>query len=322
MEEARKKILYVAGIGRSGSTIIDDIAGQVGGFFSVGEVWDIWNQGCDVPCSCGKPLRDCETWVRIFRAAFGREPADVDFTQPLRLAQRIDRLRHLWWIISREARKIADRRGMFSRYLDITRRLYDAIFSVSGARVLVDSSKNPVHAYLLDLIEVADIYIVHLIRDPRAVAFSWGRPKGKWPPKGLTRTCMEWNANNLVSGWLERSSGRYLRIRYEDFVERPLVTAQRIMDFVGEPQAQLPFVSERSVELRPLHGYGGTPGRYTGRIEIVPDSRWLSDMPLWRKLGVTAMTMPGLLRYRYPINVFGIEPMSDIKLSGSGTGQV
>jgi hypothetical protein len=320
MDEAEKKIIYIAGLGRSGSTIIDDILGQTRGFFSVGEAWDVWNQGCDEPCSCGQALKKCEIWTQIFLRAFGRDPAAVDFGQALRLAQRTDRLRHLWWLINPTARKIADRSGMLSRYLDITKRLYSAMFSVSGARVIVDSSKAPSHAYLLDLIGLADLYIVHLVRDPRAVAFSWSRPKGKWPPKGMVRTCMEWNANNLIPEMLwRRRKGRYLRVVYEDFVEHPRTVMRSILDFAGEPQGELPFVSERVVELRALHGCGGAPGRYTGRLEIISDTKWRSDMPLGRKLSVTAMTTPTLLHYHYPIKLPEIESSLDTKSSRLGS---
>jgi hypothetical protein len=303
MEPRTGKIVYIAGLGRSGSTIIDNILGQADGFFSAGEICDVWNQGCDEPCSCGKALGDCETWTKIFMAAYGREPSAMDFAHPLHLARRIDRLRHLWWLLILARHRIGHPPGILTEYLEITRRLYAAIFSVSGARVIVDSSKAPSHAYLLERLGLADVYIVHLIRDPRAVAFSWAQPKGKWPPKGLLRACMEWNADNLASEYLWGAcKERYLRIAYEEFAERPRTVVQSIVEFAGEKPDTLPFVSESAVELRTLHGYGGAPGRYTGRIDIVPDTKWRAKMLLGRKLGVTALTIAGLLRYGYPLN--------------------
>src|SRR5579871_2348612 len=217
-----RKIIYIAGFGRSGSTIIDDILGQADGFFSAGEACDVWNQGCHEPCSCGKPLKDCAVWIAIFAAAYRCAPAEMDFSHPLQMARRVDRLRHMWWLLTAAGRHLADSSGTLSGYLDITRRLYDAMFSVSGARIIVDSSKAPSHAYLLQQLGIADIYIVHLVRDSRAVAFSWSFPKGKWPPRGLLRSCIEWNANNLLSEWLwSGQPRRYMRVAYEDFTRRP-----------------------------------------------------------------------------------------------------
>jgi hypothetical protein len=317
MERKRGKIIFIAGLGRSGSTIIDNILGQADGFFSAGEARDLWNQGCEEPCSCGKPLKDCDTWVKIFLAAYGREPAGVDFAHALRMSQRLDRLRHLWWLVTSAGRTMADRSGMASEYLEITRRLYTAIFEVSGAKVIVDSSKGPSHAYLLECIGLADLYVVHLTRDPRAVVFSWGHSKGKWPPKGLVRASMAWNANNFASEWLWGGrNGRYMRVNYEDFAEHPRSVMQSILKFAGEAQAELPFISENVVELRTLHGYGGTPGRYTGRIDIAPDAKWRSKMKLRQKLAATAITAPWLLRYGYPLNFLQSEAMQGTKPSG------
>jgi len=40
------KVVYIGGVGRSGSTLIDLLAGQADGFFSVGEIIWIWQRNC------------------------------------------------------------------------------------------------------------------------------------------------------------------------------------------------------------------------------------------------------------------------------------
>ena len=49
------KVLYIAGEGRSGSTILGNILSQIDGFFSVGEMHHIWDRGFieNWRCSCG-----------------------------------------------------------------------------------------------------------------------------------------------------------------------------------------------------------------------------------------------------------------------------
>src|SRR3712207_200886 len=59
----------------------------------------------------------------------------------------------------------------------VLERLYRAIQKVSGAAVIVDSSKRSTYAVLLSLLPFADLRVVHLVRDSRAVAYSWGRIK-------------------------------------------------------------------------------------------------------------------------------------------------
>ena len=71
------KVLYIAGWGRSGSTILDNVLGQVDGFFSAGELMFLWRRGLIEGrlCGCGRPLRDCDVWMHILDRAY---PAGVD----------------------------------------------------------------------------------------------------------------------------------------------------------------------------------------------------------------------------------------------------
>ena len=48
MREKKVKVLFIAGNGRSGSTILDVILGQLEGFFAVGELRRIWGSERDI----------------------------------------------------------------------------------------------------------------------------------------------------------------------------------------------------------------------------------------------------------------------------------
>src|SRR6476469_754930 len=54
-------VLFIAGWGRSGSTLLDRMLGQVPGVFSAGELRDIWDRGVreDRLCGCGQPFHEC-----------------------------------------------------------------------------------------------------------------------------------------------------------------------------------------------------------------------------------------------------------------------
>ncbi|HMB70712.1 MAG TPA: sulfotransferase, partial [bacterium] len=73
MSEGRLKVLYIAGNGRSGSTLLDVILGQIPGFFPVGEVRNVWDYGVveNRPCGCGEAFHDCPFWSRILSGAYG-----------------------------------------------------------------------------------------------------------------------------------------------------------------------------------------------------------------------------------------------------------
>ncbi len=74
------KVLFVGGFGRSGSTILDNVLGQVEGFFSAGEVSYLWDR-CfeqDRLCSCKNAFSQCPLWSRIVARAFpDRETLDT-----------------------------------------------------------------------------------------------------------------------------------------------------------------------------------------------------------------------------------------------------
>src|SRR5947209_19958625 len=69
----RVRVLYVGGCGRSGSTLLDRMLGQVPGVLAIGEVVHIWRRGVgeDQLCGCGKAFTDCEFWSEVGDVAFG-----------------------------------------------------------------------------------------------------------------------------------------------------------------------------------------------------------------------------------------------------------
>ena len=167
--ENKVKVLYIAGNGRSGSTLLDVILGQVPGFFPVGEVRDVWDYGLveNRPCGCGAPVRDCAIWSEIFESQFSGESA-VDPAQVARWRERFAQTKRLLPIFLRREGYVNDQKSGIRAYLDVLERLYHGIADATGARVVVDSSKWPTYAHLLNSIPSIDLYVLHLVRDPRA----------------------------------------------------------------------------------------------------------------------------------------------------------
>src|SRR6185503_18486197 len=54
-------------------------------------------------------------------------------------------------------------------------RLYAAVAEVAGAEVIVDASKWPGQALALQRGADTEICLLHLVRDPRGVAYSWAK---------------------------------------------------------------------------------------------------------------------------------------------------
>jgi len=270
------KVLYIAGWGRSGSTIVDNILGQVDGFFSAGELMFIWRRGLVEGrlCGCGRPVRECDVWTRVLARAY---PGGVDPEEMVRLEAHSARTRHLPLHLAR----VEPGSGQYRRELAA---LYGALQAETGCRVIVDSSKSPSYGRVLAGAPGLDVRVVQLVRDPRAVAYSWVRRKlQRDDPRrlrsmrshGPAASSAYWNVLNESTRLLWPEAGRRLLVRYEDFVTRPQATIDEIVRFAGEPTAELPWTGSSELALEPTHTVSGNPSRFDhGTVALRPDDEW------------------------------------------------
>ena len=154
-----------------------------------------------------------------------------------------------------------------------------------------------------------DHYVLHMVRDPRAVAFSWGRrdkairvAEGTRPmgTRGLLSSVTRWTENGLGASALRRHvpADRWMFLRYEDFAARPRAAVSDILAFLREDGAP-PFVDDATVVLDVNHTVAGNPNRFrVGQVRIRSDDEWSRRMPRHRQLLVTALTWPLQRRFR------------------------
>jgi hypothetical protein len=307
------KVLYVVGLGRSGSTILSNSLGQIGGYFSAGELNFIWRHNVieNRLCGCGRPFRECPIWTRVMDEAFGGMDA-VDPREMMRLQASGTRTRHIPLMLTARGEGVLKER--LEKLLINYRRLYEAIGSVTDSRVIVDSSKEPAHGYAMSLVPGIDFRVLHLIRDPRAAAYSWLKKKPQPDSEEIehmvrfspTKSSALWDSWNASAEALwRRTPEKYLRVRYEDFVADPRESLERILGFVGVT-AELPLAGEREVKLGVSHTVSGNPNRFdTGSVELRPDHEWISKMSPRDRALVTALTFPLLPHYGYRITQKG-----------------
>lgn len=303
------KVLYIAGLGRSGSTVLGNVLGEIEGFFHGGEFNFIWERNLieNRLCGCGAPFDECEVWGSVLKRAFG----GMDGTQAremVRLQSLGTRTRHVPLMLFSWGRRMLASR--LEKYLVRLEKLYRTVQESTGSRVIVDSSKLPSYGYVLGMTPGIDLYVVHLIRDPRAAAYSHLKEPR---PDADERTYMYrvntlkssllWDTWNVSSEALWRnSSGRYMRLCYEDFVEKPQRTVEGILGMLHEDARRLPFVGERDARLGVSHTVSGNPNRFrTGQVWLRPDDEWSHRMRPRDKALVTLLTLPLLARYGYPV---------------------
>lgn len=306
------RVIYLGGLGRSGSTLIERMLAELPGVCAAGEVVHLWQRGIaeDERCGCGQAFSDCGFWAQVGRSAFG-DWSTVSVSRVAALRQSVDRTRFIPRLAGRSlsgpaARDLEEYTGYFLR-------LYRAVADVGDCQAVIDSSKHASLAFCLSRRPEIDLRVIHVVRDSRAVAHSWSSTVQR--PDSVNRTYMtryspvraagQWNAENGALALLARRGVPVLRVRYEDLVRAPEAAIRQMAGFAGlRADGDLGFLGadrqERWAMLRPAHTASGNPMRFaTGKVTIRPDERWRSAMPGAQRQAVTTLTWPLLAHYGY-----------------------
>jgi len=304
MHPSNVKVLYIDGQGRSGSTLLHNVLGQVEGFFAAGELREIWKRilAKDRTCGCGNLVHECEVWKGVLNEAFGGF-CQAEAAKMERLRNQARNRHSPLLLLPRRESVLVSR---LQDYLVGLERLYQGIRTYTGSKVVVDSSKSLLYGYLLGMLPTIDLYVVHLIRDPRGVAYSLQQRKLKGLPQfsgwNPVTSSLVWDTVNLSREMFwGRSEHPYFRLCYEDFVRSPREIVERVLDFVGEEVARSQKVSEQEVEMDIVHSVGGNAkARFmSGKVNLRLDERWRRDLSLTDKAVITSLAWPLILRYGY-----------------------
>jgi len=290
--------------------LLDRLLGQVPDVVAIGEVVHIWRRGVaeDQLCGCGKAVTDCPFWSAVGTGAFGGWAA-FDVEEAMALQRRVDRNRYIPLML---APRLSSRyRRDLARYVALLDKLYTAIGAVSGASVVVDSTKHASYAFLLRRVPSIDLRVAHLVRDSRGVAFSWTKEVRKpevvdaeayMPRYHPVRMGARWLAYNGLFHLLRRAGVPTTFVRYEPLVAEPRAELRRILAFAGSPAHDLEFVDEGAVVLEPTHSVAGNPMRFSnGRIALRIDEQWRTSMPPAQRAVVSTITWPLMRRYGYRV---------------------
>jgi hypothetical protein len=314
------RVIYLGGLGRSGSTLLERLLGELPGVCACGEVVHLWQRGVtgNERCGCGLEFSACDFWKQVGKEAFGGwDKVDTDRIGYLKDA--VDRTRMIPRLSGR-ARLSSRLRSDLAEYSGNYVRVYRAIADVSGCDAIVDSSKHASLAFCLSRRPEIDLRVIHVVRDSRAVAYSWttkvARPEASLPRRegpdsymttySPSKAAAHWDAQNGALQLLARRGTPVLRIRYEDLVQATEQTLRRAATFAGLPDGDLSMNflhtegGEPCAELTTAHTASGNPMRFvTGGLPIRGDDRWRSAMPDSQRRTVTALTFPLLRSYGY-----------------------
>lgn len=281
-DPALPRIIYILGAGRSGTTVLGILLGNLPTVFYGGELV-AWNRLAGLPVS--ERPDTVELWETVATRVPDRERHHaVDFWAGLEhhsALLRPDRL--LDPQLRREHEKVN---------LD----LFRAIRGVTGCEVLVDSSHYPLRAWRLRRMRGADVRIVHMVRDPRQVIDALQKPEQRRVPMHPAQANLYCLAVAILSRLvlLRVPADQRVTVRYEDLTRDPQSVLDRLASFIG---ADPSHVDIDDLAVGPL--FLGNRLRHQARLAITerpPDPSRLSAF--WR-IVTAVVQMPLLLAYRY-----------------------
>jgi|RhiMetdeSRZDD1v2_1073273.scaffolds.fasta_scaffold12731_5 hypothetical protein len=306
-------VVYLAGSGRSGSTLLERTLGEMPDFVNVGELIDLFRRVAprNERCGCGQPFTNCPFWSRVGAGAFGGWDAGL-LEATHQLQRKVARQRHLPRLLA-DRRAGKDFRDAVNSYGETYARLYRAIAAQAGASYVVDASKWPVQALALSLAGI-DVRVIHLVRDVRGVAHSLAKPDVARPHATAGTDVMwhvrpasaaaRWVACQSEADLLRRRGIRVARLRYEDFVRQPRHGITRALGELTIPAtaSQLAHIADGRVSLGTSHGLSGNPLRFAaGEVTLRVDEGWREEMSRRDRAVVTAIGLPQLIRHRPPV---------------------
>lgn len=277
------KIVYVAGVGRSGSTLLDLILGDNEIAISTGEIANIFSalQSNNEYCSCGELASKCNFWVKVLRE-YERVEEFTSIHEYLRLQKKYERIRNIPFLIISKYLRTQE----YQNYTNSQVALYRAIAKVSNKNVIIDSSKKPVRALSLSCSKNLNFYVLHLIRDGRGVAWSMKKSFKKDSEKGIQKdlvstpiwkTAILWSVINvLISSWHKFGLlPHYHLIRYEEIIESVDSELNRIGNFLNTDfSSTLKKIADGVLIVVGGHSIAGNRVRMKKNIRLKPDYEW------------------------------------------------
>jgi len=303
MDNKPPTVVFISGYGRSGSTILDLLFSQIDRVAVTGEIRHLFNRVMDDDelCNCGTPVLKCDYWSKVIEVAF-----PYGFDQEM-IAASMRKVNTVFSFLKIRFPKLQSKKfsSQIKTYNHAFERVYSAIAEVNNAEVIIDSSKYPTHgAALAD--KLGDrLKNVLLVRDPRAVAYSWERPKIRpeihheeryMPKHNFIRSALAWN----VSGYLSRKiNSNSKTISYEAIVKDPVTTMSDILEYSGHKSYKVNEDLFLIESMRDYHKVAGNPlGLKTGKLELRKDEKWHS-MPLIKKIIINLICSRGMREHGY-----------------------
>lgn len=299
------RIIYIAGYGRSGSTILDmllDSHPELNGTGELNRIFEQWVE--NRTCSCSQPIRECAFWSQVMSEIEKRSIGDFDPDEARKLTDSVERITALWPYAP------SLYRARLNRYRDLWLNTFEAIQEVTEGAIPIDSSKSnyrtSLRPYTLSMICGLQVEVIHLVRDPRGVMWSFRRGSNEALESGQGRISQSeirgligWSVANVTVSLSTRAAQfKPVEVRYEDLAAQPQSTIERVGNACEMDMTPVLKCLQRGLQPKGGHGIAGNRVRRAGPLVIRPDLEWQEKLPNSSRL-LAALAWPLRQRYGY-----------------------
>ena len=252
------KVLYIAGIYHSGSTLLDRSLSVVENAVGFGEISKSYYDGYEKYCSCGKKSSQCDFW--------GNEFSKEIYSH--------DDFYHRFY------QKFKEQYGNSSVLIDSSK--------TSPFRILQGTTKRwQGLSYWTKNTEV-EVTVIHLIRDPRSWTASLKRRdqrlnktlRSKFFNKlfrgDFVRLLQWYISHKMISSFIASNNLDSIKISYESFCSNPEYTVNLIYGFASLQNSSINIVD---LSKSKSHITVGNPSRHDLSLKnsIKYDTRWMEE---------------------------------------------
>lgn len=294
-DKIMSKHVSILSAGHSGSTLLGLVCDTIEGVSALGEIKRFpfflhqANLEKDLPekfwwCTCRKSLLECEHYSKVIPEISRMVGWDITtdpykFKTTFLMNLKTIGKQSLWtrafrlilMNAIRDNNKFVQNQYLnyFNQIINHNHILYQAVVNVRKSDFLVDASKDPLRFWLLNQNEESESKALILMRDIRAVSYSFLR-KEKGNPlircKGWIRTY-----NRLLSIFEKTPNATYKLVTYEDICRDPEKVQTDIAEHLGLQNREFRKFPR---ETREFHIVGGNRMGRKELIDIRYDDEW------------------------------------------------
>ena len=276
----RLRVVYLAGSGHTGSTLMALFLDSHPRIVSVGETSFKRKlqrqQRTNVTCTCGASYDDCPFWQQVFRevTSAGFEFSPLEWSNDFRykgwLAHRLLSRYYAnpaWRVIQRAAAAVLP---AHNKRMDRVRRVnvefIRTVLRIAAADVFFDTSKRGMRLHHLLETPELDVRVVKLVRDVRGYASS-AKKRGEPVAESARAWRKQLEAMDHITHELPHD--RVMLLRYEDVCRDPRTWLKQTFAFCGvEPIDPPEVVASQD------HHVLGNNMRRSAQIRIRFDESW------------------------------------------------